>query len=398
MDKKLEFHIITVSTYGTGLSGGDRIWIELAKRIRKTYRVYVYLWEEGLAIAKREGLKNVDYVLWPAKTPAKFGFFVNYFVRIAIGISRALRIQLADKPSIIIYSASEFWQDSIPSLILKLRYPRITWIAAWYQTAPNPFRGFAEGQREQKYKFSSFFYWFVQQPIKPLISKFADFVCVNNEEEKKHFPKHNEKGKVIVVLGAVPLEEIRKYQSLITDHRSPIYDAVFQGRFHPQKGVVELIDIWKRVVDKRKDAKLAMIGDGPLRGEVQKRIAYYGLRNNIKLFGYVFDGPKKYSIFSKSKIVVHPAFYDSGGMAAAEAMAFGIPCVGFNLKSYESYYPKGMVKVPIGDMDAFAKKIFFLLENEVRRIEMGKEAIKMIEKNWSWDIRAESFLRSISQV
>ena len=34
-------------------------------------------------------------------------------------------------------------------------------------------------------------------------------------------------------------------------------------------------------------------------------------------------------------------------LVAQEAMAFVIPCVGFNLKAYESYYPKGMIKVPI---------------------------------------------------
>jgi glycosyltransferase involved in cell wall biosynthesis len=131
-----------------------------------------------------------------------------------------------------------------------------------------------------------------------------------------------------------------------------------------------------------------MIGDGPLFKNVESRIKNLGLQKNVKLFGYLFDGPKKYSIFARSKIVVHPAFYDSGGMASAEAMAFGLPCVGFNLEAYKSYYPKGMVKAKLGDLDGFAREILKFLRNEKYRLRVGKEAKEMIEENWDWRIRA----------
>ena len=58
----------------------------------------------------------------------------------------------------------------------------------------------------------------------------------------------------------------------VSGPKSKKYDAVFIGRFHPQKGVLELIDIWKRVVNKKPQAKLAMIGDGPLMKKVQLKI------------------------------------------------------------------------------------------------------------------------------
>src|SRR3989442_1370313 len=137
MQGKRTFLIISMATYGKGLSGGDRIFIELAKRISKYYQVYVYVWEEGLHICQREGLKGVVYNLWSAKNWAKLGFFVNYFARICIGLLNSLTLKTEDSPSTIVYSASEFWQDSLPAIILKLRFPHIKWIATWYQTAPN---------------------------------------------------------------------------------------------------------------------------------------------------------------------------------------------------------------------------------------------------------------------
>ncbi len=387
MKNNFQFHIISLSTYGHGLSGGDRVWIELSKRIGIKYTTKVYVWEEGLEIAKREKLTKVKYVLWSAKNTAYFGFFLNYFFRILIGVWQAFKLNLDNSPKTIIYSASEFWQDSLPALILKLRYPKIKWVAGWYQSAPNPFK--------VKYHFRAFLYWLVQLPIKPLIKKFAYFVIVNNDNEKGEFPEMNKKNKVFVMLGAVDLDKIKAYQ---TKHQSirKIYDGVFQGRFHPQKGVAELIDIWKLVVNSKPDAKLAMIGDGSLMEKVKKKIKNEKLESNVELFGYLFDGEEKYRIFSQSKVVVHPAFYDSGGMASAEAIAFGIPVVGFDLVAYKSYYPKGMVKAKVGDLQDFAKQVLFLLDNPRFRTKIGKEGLRMLESNWSWQTRADNLIRFIS--
>lgn len=380
-----------MSTYGRGLSGGDRIWIELSKRIGKKFPTFIYLWEEGLSIAKREGLQEVNFILWSSRLWFNFGFFINYFARILIGISKALVLKLDNNSNTILYSASEFWQDSLPSFILKLRFPDITWIAAWYQTAPNPLRGYSEKENTIRYSFSAFLYWFVQFPVKPLINKFADLIIVNNDSEKKEFPEMTKKNKVLVMLGAVDLDKINIYKS---KHQKidKNYDGVFQGRFHPQKGVVELIDIWKIVVSSRPNAILAMIGDGPLMESVKLKIKEEKLENNVKLFGYVFDGEEKYRIFSQSKVVVHPSLYDSGGMASAEAMAFGLPVVAFNLTAYKSYYPKGMIKSEAGNLYDFARQVLLLLDDSKRRTKIGREALGMLESNWSWDVRVKSLL------
>jgi len=313
----------------------------------------------------------------------RLGFFVNYIARILEGIRIGLTLKVANPKEIIIYSASEFWMDSLPAFILKMRYPKITWAAAWYQTAPKPWTG-----------YWAFPYWFVQLPIKPLISKYADFVLVNNEEEKKQFPKHDKNGKAIVVLGAVDLKKIKNEKLKMKSYKK-IYDGVFQGRFHPQKGVLELVDIWRRVVEQKPDARLVMIGGGPLMETVKRKVKSEKLENNIRLTGYLFDGEEKYKIFAQSKLVVHPAFYDSGGMASAEAMAFGLPAIGFNLRSFKSYYPFGMVKVKVSDLASFAEAIVNLLDDSAERTRVGKEALKMIEKNWSWDKRAQQVLSQI---
>ena len=326
------------------------------------------------------------------------GFVICYLARIVKGIQIGLTLQFNNDNSTYLYNASEFWMDAFPCILLKMRYPKINWIATWYQTAPNPFKGYVEQKtenkeqrtREKKYFAKALVYWLTQLPVKPLIKKYADKVIVNNESERKQFPNN----KTIVLIGAVPLDGIKKYD-LRFKNKEKKWDAVFQGRFHPQKGVVELITIWKKVVQLKPNAKLAMIGNGPLMDEVVRAIKKEKLDENVKLFGFVFDGDEKYKIFSESKMVLHPAFYDSGGMATAEAMAFGIPAVGFNLKAYDSYYPKGMIKVK--DEKEFAQTIVMLLDDAKRREKIGKEARDLIEKNYSWEYRADEILNKIRE-
>lgn len=383
-----EFIFYAMAAYGKGISGSDRIFIEFAKRWSQKHSLTIYVWSEGYKMCLRQNLKQVDYKIINLGIWCKLGFIPCYFARIIAAVLSATRIPLKD--NIIVYSASEFWMDSLPALVIKLRAKNATWVAAWYQTAPSPLEGFSSG----RYRFKALLYWLAQFPIKPLITQFADYVLVNNNAEMKNFPRHARTRQAIVVLGAVNVQAIAKWKKLHTQ-QPKTYAAVFQGRFHPQKGVVELIEIWRKVVDKMPSAKLAMIGDGPLMAKVQSKIKQLGLSENIKLFGYLFDGSKKYALFSQSKIVVHPAFYDSGGMASAEAMAFGLPCVGFNLPAYKFYYPKGMLQAQVGNISGFAANVIKLLENPKLRVKIGTEAEDEILKNWSWDTRAREVLERI---
>jgi glycosyltransferase involved in cell wall biosynthesis len=385
---KHNFVFFALASTGKGISGGDRIFIELAREWSKKNIIEVFTTQEGIEMCDRQKLsgrhleiKKIEKHILPST------FFLKYLYKICLGIKLgfSLKIEFLSAVNSYLYSSSDFWMDVFPAIILKIRYPKLEWVATWFMTAPNPLRGFSEGDRNNRYRLSAFFYWLSQLPVGFLIKKFADYVIVNNEDEKKRFPDMNKNGKAIVLLGAVRLDEIKRYQSLHKD-KFKVYDAVFQGRFHPQKGVVELINIWRKVVDKIPNAKLAMIGDGPLRGDVELKIRNLKLEKNVKLFGYIFDGDGKYKIFSQSKIVVHPAFYDSGGMASAEAMAFSLPAVGFDLKAYESYYPEGMLKV--ATESAFAESIFKLLKNEKNRDRLGEKALAWVEKDCSWENRA----------
>lgn len=391
---KKEFLFIALSPVGQGLSGGDRIFIEFARNLEKG-TVSIVTWRDGRSMCEKNGLDtgHVNFIEISVPRILAGNFLACYLTRIFLGIYWALFTN-SHKNKHIIYCASEFLMDVIPSLILKIRKKKLRLICTWFQTAPNPFQGYTEGERRKKYRFNALLYWTSQKITKPFIENFANYVLVNNEDEKKRFPILNKKNRLFVVLGGVDVERINNWKKKNNSTRK-VYDGVFQGRFHAQKGVEELVEIWKKVTSRLPDARLAMIGDGPLMSTVERRIKENNLAKNIDLLGYVFDGDKKYSIFQSSKLVLHPAFYDSGGMASAEAMMFGIPVIGFDLVSYKSYYPRGMVKVKIGNLDAFAHATVDLLENEKTRLKLGNEAEKLVTNNFSWDKKTKEIFSNL---
>lgn len=381
-----------------GMSGGDRIFIEYARRWADAGNlVNIITPEVGVEICKKYKLTTVNYIVLSSRRFEKSGLFILYLVRTVKGILKSFKFVTSSLKKVIVYSSSDFWPDSLPAFIMKLRNPETKWIAGFYLFAPKPW------QKDSPYKGKRFltglFYYFTQLPIYWIVRRWADMVFVTSEPDVEKFvTKKRGRDKIVVIRGGVDIKPSEEYLSsgkvIPFDKRK--YDTCFVGRFHSQKGVLELVDIWKLVCKKRPDAKLAMIGNGPLEKEVQEKIKKHKLQDNIELLGFK-DGAGKYEIFKQSKVIVHPATYDSGGMAACEAMAWGLPGVSFDLEALKTYYPKGMIKTACYDLDKFAENIIRLLEDEGLYKRVSKDAIAWA-REWDWDKRAEEILKIISSV
>lgn len=95
--------------------------------------------------------------------------------------------------------------------------------------------------------------------------------------------------------------------------------AVAAGRLAPWKGFSDLIEAMKLLAG-RKNLRLAILGDGPLKAELQKQIDDANLHHAVKLLGYV-ENPLKY--FSKADIFVLSSHVEGLPNVLVEAMMCG---------------------------------------------------------------------------
>lgn len=376
-------------TRSDSLDGGSRIFIECARRwLNSGMNIYFYTSEEGYSMLRRYGLKSIKYVIAPSSRYKKLGLYGLYAIRAIKQCVNVLKTSPGTE-NFIIYSGSDFLPDAIPAFLMKMRFRRAKWVAGFYLFASNPFTN--ETPYKGKSAVKGFIYYMSQLPIYSIIRKNADMVWVTSEPDRHKFIDNRLKQEnVVTVRGGVDM----KSPSLVDSPKTKLFDAVFIGRFHPQKGVLELIDIWKMVCLKKKDAKLAMIGVGELEGAIKDKIKTNSLDKNVVLFGFK-DGLEKIRIFKDSFVVVHPAIYDSGGMAACEAMACGLPGVSFDLPALKTYYPKGMLKTACFDLGGFAENILNLLSNKELYNKTSKDALELA-KEWDWDQRAKELLIQIN--
>lgn len=377
--------------------GGDtKILLEFVKRwVKSGNIVKIITSESGRKTCQNYDLKDVQYYVTSSPTIEGLGRPLSHLIQIMNASIEAWK-NCSFGERVVIYSATNFWPDVIPAIILKKRLAKSQWVGTCYLPIPSPFKGF-EFAYDQKSKLfpdlKTLASYFIEKSSSHLLIKFADFIFVTNDIDKAYFSdKGFSSSKLKAIYGGVSLKEIAA-----VPNQNVRYDGCFVGRIHPMKGVNYLVKVWQYVCEKKPGAKLALIGNGApdyekkIRDEISKR----GLARNIELLGYV-DGVEKYKILKSSKVFLHTSIYDNSGMTAAEAMACGLPVVRFDIPALRIAYPKGMLVVPLKDCPKFAKAVVQLLEDVALYNQIKNEALELAT-TWNWDQKASNVLHWLSE-
>lgn len=184
--------------------------------------------------------------------------------------------------------------------------------------------------------------------------------------------------------------------------------VLFIGRLEKRKGVHVLIKAVPLILREIPNAQILIIGrDTFLNNEVSlfhgsENISFKSMllrnipefcRNNVRFLGYV--EPEELNAYLKAcDIFVAPSLYESAGFIYLEAMSYAKPVIGCRVGGVPEVVKDqetGLL-VPPEDPIALAKAIVTLLNDNIRRKEMGLAARKHIELNFTREIMAENTL------
>jgi len=101
-------------------------------------------------------------------------------------------------------------------------------------------------------------------------------------------------------------------------------NIVFVGSLSVRKCPLLLIDAVKTLRDRGYDLSLDMLGDGPLRDDVNSKVKAYGLSDVIKVHGQIGS---PFSIVRNASVFVLPSLSEGVSRAAMEALFLGTPVV-----------------------------------------------------------------------
>ena len=108
-----------------------------------------------------------------------------------------------------------------------------------------------------------------------------------------------------------------------TDKNNYDFDIIFLGRLEDVKDPLRFVKLIEKI-KQHQEIKVAMVGDGSLRSQVEEEINKLSLNKNIVLFG---NQVNPYKILLNSKILVITSKYEGMPMNALEAIACNIPVV-----------------------------------------------------------------------
>lgn len=171
------------------------------------------------------------------------------------------------------------------------------------------------------------------------------------------------------------------------------------GTLSPNKGQTLGIHAFVKVLEKIPAAKLLIVGEGGDRGRLQALIDTYGLGSSVTLMGRREDVPR---ILALTHILWQLSESEAMPMVVLEAMAAGVPVVGFDVTGTRDAVKDGETGflVAKGDIDAVALVTADLLSNRKTYAHCAENSRWRVEKLFSLDSMVgghERLLRSMQR-
>ena len=145
-----------------------------------------------------------------------------------------------------------------------------------------------------------------------------------------------------------------------------------------QKGIPYFLDAIALLGRRRRDFRVWIVGDGPLRRELEEKSVSLGLSDLIDFVGWVHNAPMR--ILPQFDIFVQSSLWEAMSMVVLEAMAAGkavvVTDVGDNRHLIEN--GRNGIIVPQKDPQKMAQEIERLILDKGLREELGKNALRKV--------------------
>lgn len=207
-----------------------------------------------------------------------------------------------------------------------------------------------------------------RQPLHNIFLRHVDkLVVLTKSDLRDYIEKERLPEKMMAqIYNASPIQ----CDSQTTHHNSRTVLAV--GRLEAQKGFDMLLKAWEIIASTHTDWNLEIVGDGCMKRELQETIKQNHLQH-ISLQPYTNNIREKYE---QAAFLVVSSRYEGFPLTVIEAMTMSLPVVSFDIVGPNEVIDDGKngFLVELGNIEALADKILYLMDNDQKREEVGRNA------------------------
>jgi len=220
-------------------------------------------------------------------------------------------------------------------------------------------------------------------------SRFTDSVVVVSEANKEMAHKHRlaPSSKIILIRNGIDIDKFtqrespgKKMNDFGFELSHPVIGTV--ARLDHPKGVVYLLKAAKLIHRSYPQAKILIVGGGPLRGQLERKARSLGIEKQVLFLGERTDVPELLSLFD---VFVLPSLWEGLPYALVEAAALGRPIVATDIDGVRELIRDGETGLLVSPMqpEELAEAVSRLLGNKEQASRLGLKAKELIPPQYA---------------
>lgn len=205
----------------------------------------------------------------------------------------------------------------------------------------------------------------------------ADFVIVPSLVIKKSLKKYGVKRQVEILPTGINVSDF----SVTRKPEKTKPTVIYVGRLGKEKSIDLVLKAFKLVL-KKKDCRLLIVGDGPDRKRLEGLSREMGVENSVEFIGYMEHGELiKSGLYSVADVFVSASTTETQGLTILEAFAGGCPVVVADALGFRDFVKNGKNGFLFRPRNAneLSEKIYNVLNNRKLRQRLSANANKSAE-------------------
>lgn len=232
----------------------------------------------------------------------------------------------------------------------------------------------------------------LKQVLRPFSKVYAtDYMCCSELAGRWLFgDKAYASGQVYLLNNAIDLDKFKYNESLRKEKRKElgISDDTLVighiGRFVAQKNHTFLIDIFNEVHRKNSNSLLLLVGQGPLKEEMENKVRELKLNDSVRFLGQRNDVNELYQAFD---VFCLPSLYEGLPVVGVEAQASGILCI---LSDDMTKETKVLESTKFNSLENNSLNWAELILNSVESYKRSNTSEKMTESKFNIDVEVKN--------
>jgi glycosyltransferase involved in cell wall biosynthesis len=181
-----------------------------------------------------------------------------------------------------------------------------------------------------------------------------------------------------LTVSLVSAAEVVDEEDALARAQAPVRTLLSVGRLDAEKNPLLLVEIMALLHAQDPAWRLVVVGDGPLRAQVEARVAALGLDDAVDVRGYVAIDGELPALYRAADAFLHVSWTEGVPQVLFEAFAAGLPVVATDVGGVAQAAGEAASLVPPGDARAAATALRRVAEDAGLRARLVREGLARV--------------------